>query len=324
MTAIWDASSMPPQERADALREFLGTEIGPLEVDHKVPPQDIQVRLALSDLGSTGLCSARSSGLIGRRTSKQARDDTPPTLVLALQRSGTGMVLQSGREAVLRPGEFALCDTTLPYTLAFQQGMNTHFYFIPLSEVALPHDALRRICAVSMGERTPMEGLASNHLTRVAEAPELRTGSYAEQLAQPSVELVRALLATHVDHLGLAREPLHESMTGRIVEYMRQHLAEPDLSATRIARAHNISVRYLYVLLERSGISLGDWIRARRLEECRKALAKPTSRAVTIASIARRWGFTDPAHFSRAFRETYGVTPREWRATRAPATSAPR
>jgi AraC-like DNA-binding protein len=83
-----------------------------------------------------------------------------------------------------------------------------------------------------------------------------------------------------------------------------------------IAAAHNISVRHLYAVLSKAGISLGDWIRAHRLEECRKDLARPGSRSITIASIARRWGFTDAAHFSRVFKEAYGLTPKEWRDLR--------
>ncbi|MEU5391505.1 helix-turn-helix domain-containing protein [Streptomyces tibetensis] len=31
-----------------------------------------------------------------------------------------------------------------------------------------------------------------------------------------------------------------------------------------------------------------------------------------VAAVARRWGFTSPSHFSRAFRAAYGTTPREW------------
>jgi AraC-like DNA-binding protein len=55
------------------------------------------------------------------------------------------------------------------------------------------------------------------------------------------------------------------------------------------------------------------------LEECRRDLAKPTARSATvaaIAAIARRWGFPDPTHFSRAFKDAYGVSPRQWREQR--------
>lgn len=86
----------------------------------------------------------------------------------------------------------------------------------------------------------------------------------------------------------------------------------PDLSAARIAAAHDISVRHLYAVLSRSGISLGDWIRARRLAECRRELAQPGGRLRTIAAIGRSCGFGDATHFSKVFKQAYGLSPRAW------------
>lgn len=43
----------------------------------------------------------------------------------------------------------------------------------------------------------------------------------------------------------------------------------------RIAAAHGISVRHLYAVLARSGMCLGDHVRAQRLAECRRELAGP-------------------------------------------------
>ena len=34
---------------------------------------------------------------------------------------------------------------------------------------------------------------------------------------------------------------------------------------------------------------------------------------VPISTIARRWGFRDHGHFTRRFKATYGLTPRDWR-----------
>ncbi|WP_369265322.1 AraC family transcriptional regulator [Streptomyces sp. R35] len=49
-----------------------------------------------------------------------------------------------------------------------------------------------------------------------------------------------------------------------------------------------------------------------RLEGARSTLASPVGRTRTIGSVARAWGFTDPSHFTRRFKEAYGVTPQEW------------
>jgi AraC-like DNA-binding protein len=106
-----------------------------------------------------------------------------------------------------------------------------------------------------------------------------------------------------------------DSLEMRILEYARQHLAEPDLTAERIAAATHVSVRYLYKVLARNEIGLADWIRSRRLEACRNALATEP-RSITISAIARRNGFYNVSSFSRTFHRAFGMTPSEWRGLR--------
>jgi AraC-like DNA-binding protein len=55
------------------------------------------------------------------------------------------------------------------------------------------------------------------------------------------------------------------------------------------------------------------WLWRERLDRCHRELADPALRAQTIGETAYRWGFNDLAHFSRAFRERFGCSPRQWR-----------
>lgn len=121
------------------------------------------------------------------------------------------------------------------------------------------------------------------------------TCANADLVGHPSIELVRAVIVTHLKADELAAKPL-----------------APDLCAERIALAHYISERHLYRVLAESGISLAEWIRTHRLKAFRQALAKTTI-TTTIAAIARRHGFRDMSGFSRAFRAEYGLSPGEWR-----------
>lgn len=61
------------------------------------------------------------------------------------------------------------------------------------------------------------------------------------------------------------------------------------------------------------GHTVAGWIRERRLEQCRRDLAEPHLATRPINAIAARWGFASPAHFSQAFRNTYGLSPRQFR-----------
>ncbi|MGW0704337.1 helix-turn-helix transcriptional regulator [Streptomyces sp. NPDC002867] len=89
-----------------------------------------------------------------------------------------------------------------------------------------------------------------------------------------------------------------------------------------MAAAHNISVRHVHRLFQDEWTTAGRWIQHRRLEACRRELGRPGRNVPTVMTIARRFGFTSPSHFSRAFRAAYGVSPREWRATAHLGSSA--
>ena len=56
-----------------------------------------------------------------------------------------------------------------------------------------------------------------------------------------------------------------------------------------------------------------QYIWERRLEACSRDLLEPRLAGRTVAEIAYGRGFNDAAHFSRAFRERFGCSPREWR-----------
>ena len=181
---------------------------------------------------------------------------------------------------------------------------------------------LRDITAVALGSDNPVARLAFTYFSQLAVTDELHQGVHADAVVEPSVELLRAVLTSQHGSSSLAKGPLEAALSLRIAQYVREHLADPDLSAARIAAAHGISVRHLYVVLSRSGISLGDWIRTRRLAECRRELAGPNGRLRTIAAIGRSWGFVDATHFSKVFKQAYGISPRAWRDQNHPRSCA--
>ena len=112
-------------------------------------------------------------------------------------------------------------------------------------------------------------------------------------------------------------------------DYALARLGDPGLSPETVARAGYVSVRQLHRLFAREGLSFGRWVREQRLRRCAADLADPRLGHLTVAEIAVRWGFRSAAHFTRAFRARYGITPadhrRAWRprVTRAPVIRPP-
>ncbi|MDI5975554.1 helix-turn-helix transcriptional regulator [Amycolatopsis magusensis] len=119
--------------------------------------------------------------------------------------------------------------------------------------------------------------------------------------------VLRSALRSELDRSDAAEARRREA-----VAYMRAHLADPTLSAERIADALFVSRRRLYQLFD-DGQGVSERIRVMRIEKAKALLADPAKAARGIAEISRDCGFTNATHFSRSFRKLVGETPREFR-----------
>ncbi|OCC24435.1 AraC family transcriptional regulator [Croceicoccus estronivorus] len=103
------------------------------------------------------------------------------------------------------------------------------------------------------------------------------------------------------------------SLLQRVSQIIERRLSESELSLADIAQESGMSVRNLQKLFETFQKTFSTYVRTRRLERCRDDLGSYLTRQLSISEICYRWGFTDPAYFSRAFRDEFGVAPREYR-----------
>ncbi|MFI6084272.1 helix-turn-helix domain-containing protein [Streptomyces sp. NPDC051217] len=322
MSPVLDTAFIPPRDRKEVVRNAVWESMATVDIDHRPPAEDISVRIGLGTVGPLRICSARATAVTIRRTEPLARKDEEAAVILGVQMTGSSTVVQDGRQCFLRPGDLAVYESIAPYTLLFDEGVDHRFIRFPRAALALPDRLLRDISAVPLGPDNPLARLAFTYFSRLAVTDELHQGAHADAAVRPSVELLRAVLTSQHGNSSLAKGPWEATLSLRVTHYIREHLADPGLSAARIAAAHNISVRHLYTVLSRSGISLADWIRTRRLAECRRELAGPNGRLRTIAATGRNWGFPDPTHFSKVFKQTYGISPRAWREQNHPHSTA--
>ncbi len=82
----------------------------------------------------------------------------------------------------------------------------------------------------------------------------------------------------------------------------------PDLHV--VASVVNVSVRTLQRRLRADGVSYARVLADARFEAARQMLRDSD---VRIGEVARTLGYSDAAHFTRAFQRWTGVTPRDFR-----------
>jgi AraC family transcriptional regulator, positive regulator of tynA and feaB len=89
-----------------------------------------------------------------------------------------------------------------------------------------------------------------------------------------------------------------------------------ELTPDAIAHRLGCSRAHLYRLFARHDLTVAGYLREVRLQHARRRLAAAGPRE-TIGDIAFRCGFEDAVHFTRLFRQKFGITPGAFRSRKA-------
>ncbi|MFI9559391.1 helix-turn-helix domain-containing protein [Nonomuraea endophytica] len=318
---LLDTADIRPEDRIEVFEATVLGETGSCGVEHEPGPDGLfSKRLEGWRFGPVALYLNSGTGMRYWQTSRHLRMDSRNTVSVLAQVAGNGQFIWNDHQQVLTARDLVVATKSAGYWERTWSGLGSNIaLMIDAEQIALPdsmiHTAVPRIA------RSPITPLLLSHIHGLRrDADRLESDAGADDIGQATLALVRALIASVITADRTRRAIADETLLVRVLAYIRAHLTDPDLTPARIAAVHNISLRSLYRLCEDGGVSLEQWIIRRRLEGARRDLTAPEHAHRTIDAIARTWGFTSPAHFTRRFRHAYGTTPRTWRATAAPTT----
>ncbi|MGJ4927990.1 helix-turn-helix domain-containing protein [Bradyrhizobium sp. HKCCYLS2038] len=292
---------------------------------------DVYVGLdCASDLGSAfrgsvthsklgrAVCSEVASDRqrVHRTSQRIARADADYVLV-ALGREGIGGVTQDGRDTVIRPGEFAIYDTTRPYELQFDAAFRQTVFKLPREMLQRRIGATEALTAITFGPENPLQPLSYDFIIRLCERADQIGAEHGERLSDQAADLLAMTLAERLRTQPLPASSHRAALLYRIKGHVRTRLSDPDLSLPQVARELGLSARYINDLFSDEELSFQRFVLAERLKLSRRDLASPALAHRQISDIAFSWGFNDLSHFGRVFREQFGLSPREWRRSRA-------
>jgi AraC-like DNA-binding protein len=324
VSLVLNAGELPVSSRLEHWMHLLDESVGPLDLRTGALGARDQVRVG--DLGAVRVAelSTGEPGVASRTMShirKLDRDVCKVDVVV----EGHGVVEQDGRQARVGPGDLTFVDLSRPVRWAMSPMRFVAVIFprpLLAQGLAQSHDATRKLTGVSIGGDRGSGALVSSVARqlpgRLADCAPVE----AARLGTAMLDLLTVALASRLDRLQAMRpEARHRALLAHVHAFIDAHLADPDLSPAAIAAANHVSLRQLYKLFAGRGVGTGPgtgvagWIRQRRLERCRRDLLDPAWRHLPVSGIGARWGLPDPAHFSRAFRAAYGMSPTELRAS---------
>ncbi len=311
----FSTADYPRGERRQAWREVLTRLRLPLGEPPEQEPFRGEVSCIVSPLGMDFAVMSASPQVISGRNPNQ-----PAAVWLALLLKGEASFFDGESTADLAVGDIMYGPSGMNAALRLTTPFRLLFVNAP--RVALDHRLIAPL-SLKVGRLPGGHGLGhvfSGLLRATADTLHEMT---ADQLRPVELALTEFLVA------NLAAQGSPASKGGasaaraahlhRVCQTIETMLADPELTLDKVAEADGISPRSLQKLFAQAGQNFSTYLRLRRLERCRLDLTSPMFASLSISEICFRWGFNGSAHFSRAFKDRYGVSPRDYRKGQAAA-----
>ncbi|SCE67906.1 AraC-type DNA-binding protein [Micromonospora echinospora] len=320
------SQDVPAAERFDWWREWTRQSVIPTAIARD-SDSDFHARCRMVSLGAVEVMRHEFQSIKYHRNRRLIRQSDPEKIHLSLSLSGRLGLATGGRESLIRGHEFVLYDSSRPlggWVSGDDGDIAAHILInIPRTRLPLPARLIDQLVITPMPAHHGVGALLATYLTTLIRHADRYRPADALRLSTVTADLVTTLCAHHTDtESAVPVDSRHRVLQARIHDFVRRRLGDPELTPGMIAAAHHISLRHLHKLFHDQGMTVAGRIRELRLEHCRSDLADPFLRDRPVHAIARRWGFTNTAHFARLFRATYGTPPGEYRHTALPPTTA--
>jgi AraC-like DNA-binding protein len=321
---VLSTDGVPAAQRFDFWRDLVSEMTMPIQV-HSEYAGDFAATVQSHPLGAIEILRMRHRPIVVDRGRRLIRRSDPEVVHLVLSLAGHQRISQDRGEVVLRPGDMTLYSSSRVFRTYPEPELSMESAVVAVvPRSMLPFARLDDLLTVRFDPDEALAGLVGAHLLALARNPAVEPAD-AVRLSTITVDLIGLLLARRLGAGDRVTPEVRDTAgLARAQAFIDRHLADPRLTPALVAAAHHVSARSLHRLFQAHGLTVSAWIRGRRLERCRHDLVDPGQFGVPIQAIAARWCFPQAAHFSRLFRQEYGLTPREFReAARTGVRGAP-
>jgi AraC-like DNA-binding protein len=236
------------------------------------------------------------------------------SLVLWLSIDGAGWMEQDGATTKLDPTILCVYGANRPRTFAFTTPSRGVAVLLPLNAVRQALQGWELALPLSIDCTRGAGAVLADVVRSVARHADDLGEETGAGLSDVLVGLLASVVSLLPDSLRMMPSRLELFHKARIKRFVREHLRDPGLDVDMVSRTVGLSTRYIHKLFSSEPEPLMKWVWTERIEGARKEIEQTALRRKAISQIGFSWGFSGPAHFSRSFRNRYGVSPVEYRS----------
>lgn len=269
--------------------------------------------LRIGQLGPMKLARLTVDKCSAERAPQHAASRGPRLYNFLLQAKGSSTFYHCGNESHLQEGDLVLVDTALPHYFRTQNVSLTIMARVQSDLLREYLPSPEQFCGVPIGKTVGVTATAAAMMTSLADASQSGVDPVCEaRIARYLLEMI-SMAYDRPDNAENGGSAILWQRRNEVVRYIEDNLRDPDLTPAAVAAGLRMSTRYLRTIFSMSGEKVSAYILRRRLEECARQMCNPAWNGHTLIEIAFSWGFNSAAHFTRCFRDRYGVAPRDYR-----------
>jgi AraC-like DNA-binding protein len=310
---IFDTDDLPAARRFALWRDVASSLFIPVDVqsqDHDA----FRYRSARNTIDGIPIGSSTARDIRVHRAAHHIGDPDDCPVTLYVPASGELAFSQAGHERRVSQGELAFIDGGLPYKQEVLADLNFVWFHVPKDRLLSRIGRVEAVAGLTLESRNPYTRLAIDFIRSVAGMAGEFDGENASRIANQVLDLVAMAVEQDTGAAPPDGKARRSAMLHHAKTFMERNLPDSELSLERVAAALEVSPRYLSGLFSDTETPYRTWLRERRLEQCARALATAQFAHRSLTDIAHSWGFADSAHFSRCFKQRYGLSPGDYRA----------
>ena len=302
----YSSTDVAPQDRHEAWVNRDWPSLAPIY--RTVPLEPFAVASESLRLGEIVVHYTAITGQRWIRDRAMLRSWAPDALTVALTLAGEAQGVMGERAFRTGPGSVQLCDLSQS-SRHVSSASRTILVIIPRAVAAG-----RGLDAAALHGTVLHSGAAAMLAPHLLGLREIAPRLTVEEAAMLGGTFLDLLVLAATSQAGPAGAPASGRAASALLarQIIERRLGSPALTIANLCRELGVSRTTLHRLFDTEG-GVQAYIRGRRLEAVRRALAEPAG-VEPIHALAERFAFSDAAHLSRLFRTRYGLTPSDHRA----------
>lgn len=301
-TTIWNTHEVESERASSVWNEAISSAFLRVQTQPRHPSRPFHAYLKSEKAGDLSINQLQAQSY---QVICNTEDQFNDWLFINQHRAGLCQLQQYGRSQPIGPGELSINVGSSPFTFDFDDGVAMTCVRLPLigplAHSGLIHDFVARPLPNNAGSHLLQDYLIS--LAHNFDKLELQqTG-----LASSCLLNLVTMMVEGASYLDKEQNSFQQILYERARSYITMHFSDSSLNLQRVSDHVNLAPRTLQSLFQRHNTTFRTTLLEVRLLAADQLIMNRSR--LLLSEIAYAVGFSDQAHFSKAYRHRFGVNP---------------